>query len=317
MRTLVIGSPGPLLDEVVEQLQLKEIEVRILGASVSIAEVLEGDATAIDFGMSGGRYLELREWTDEVLIAIEPDLSSYRNPAEARPVKIALEVCEFVEASTRPIGVTFLSSLLIFGGASGHVGEGDFRVGQSFGNPLEESLALAEKIIRETFGMARALKILRVAPLVGSRRRGVVDQSSTLAELLHLLQTGALSQEGSWVDRPVYFETSDRAALALARLAIEKKSVTAHLVDHDPPSDRELCEWFGERLGIGPQPNKPSSRLRRPLLTFLRHPERRAFSGWELTFGRSEAERLNLEGLDQPWADLLSVFVPSHESRTD
>jgi hypothetical protein len=316
MRTLVVGSEGLLLEPLVRELTAQLLEPRdqklfVLGHhQYGQAVPLGGDPGAIDFGLSGTDYLDLTKRIGCVVLAEVPDRVSKREPTETGHVRAAREVLEFVRAGGGKPQVIHLSSLLVFGSATPRVNEGELSVGQGFDNALEESLALAEQIVRRLEPIV-PLAVLRVAPLVGDARKNVLDRSSPLFEMLELLRVSGLRAGAPWTDRAVHFETYDHAALALARLAATAGTRTAHLVRPVPPTDRELCAWLAEKLALPRLRDEGlGSLIRRPPLLNLRAPERRALSGWGLGFGTTEAEALGLID-SSPWAHVLSQILAS------
>lgn len=307
--TLVVGSDGALAEPLIRELHGRGREVVVVGtAGFGLAREFGGNARSVDFGLSGANYKKLIENVSRVIIAVEPDRSRFRDPAASQHVRAAAESLEFIEAGGAPDGATFLSSFLAFGTANGTVGEGDFDVGQGFGSVFEESLALSEQVIRRARAHTSALGILRIAPLVGSQERKVLDQGSILAEVVGAVRAGGLHAETVWTDRPFLFETVDRAGRALARLSQARFDGVKHLLRATPPTDREFFEWIDATL----DPERPRAPrllglLRRAIQSTLTSPERRAF-GWHLRFG--VASELSTGDADDPaWTDVLSALL--------
>jgi Male sterility protein len=317
MKTLVVGSEGLLLEPLVRDLTSKFSEVSVLGSLAhASAAALGGDPTAMDFGLSGEQYRKLVASIDHVVLAEVPDRTNVSGSESAGHVRAAEEVLEFVRAGGGRAQVTFLSSLLVFGSGATRVSEKDFRVGQSFDQTFDESLAISEQTVRLVEKIDVPLAVLRIAPLVGDREKGVLDRSSVLFELIELLRGQNVRADAPFTSRPVHFETYDHAAEALARLAMAKGPRTAHLVRPRPPTDRELCEWLREALGLPPfRDDRIGSLIRRPPLLALRSKERRAFSGSVTEFGTEEARSLGL--LDESdWASVLGRVLKSEIERS-
>lgn len=316
-RTLVIGSDGALTEPIVRALQERGREVSVVGAS-GFGKAVEwgGNARAIDFGLSGVKYEELISSTARLIVAVEPDRSRFRDPASSQHVRAAAEALEFVRAGGAPEGVTFLSSLLAFGTALGTVGEGDFNVGQGFASPLEESLALAEKIARRSRAYTACLGILRAAPIIGNSERGVLDRGSLFAEVVNLSKSGTLHSETIWTDKPFVFETGERVGARLEKMSSLCHDGVVHLFLRNAPTDREVFEWLTAN-----RPSDPSRSgrlfgfLKRPAQVSLTSPERRAF-GWALRFSRGH-ESDPTEGSEPAWTDLLKGLLDADASGLD
>lgn len=278
---------------------------------------LGGDAAALDFGLSGKDYLSLTAQIDRLVVAEAPDRGRLESPTGARHVRAAQEALEFVRSGGGRAQVVFLSSLLIFGAATTRVSEADFRVDQGFANAFEESLALAEQTVRLAGKLNVPLSIARVAPLVGNTETGLLDRASPLLELVELIRSGGIHTDAIWTDRPIHFETHNHLATALASLVEHGGQRTVHLVRPAPPTDRELCEWLEETFGKTKTPNERiGSLIRRPALLALRSPERRAFTGWALGFGSTEAQALGLNQYE-PWPETLRKVLARSLTGTD
>jgi hypothetical protein len=231
---------------------------------------------------------------------------------KTRAVRQAVEVREFVRAGGAQDGVTFLSSLLVFGNARGTVSESDFQVGQRFSDEHEESLAVAEKIIQSQKD-ARPLLIVRTAPVVGDEETGELLPGSPLSHLVRLVERE--NQEKGWVftDLPVHFETVGRAAAALALAKPISGKEVIHLVDVDPLSDRQLIFLVAERLHK--HVFEVSARTRGwSSLSRTTYPGSRALSGWGLHFQRASAEARISSLLDRDQNAVLQKLLPSGTS---
>lgn len=307
--TLVVGNDGALAEPLIRELHGQGREVCVVGTSgFGLAQEFGGSARAVDFGVSGATYKKLIENVSQLITAVEPDRSRFRDPAASHHVRAAAESFEFIKSGGAPGGATFLSSFLVFGTAHGTVGEGDFNVGQGFGSTFEESLALAEQIIRRARAHTSSLGILRIAPLVGSRERKVIDQGSILAEVVSAVRSGTLHAETVWSDRPFLFETVDRASHALARMSEARFDGVKHLLRSASPTDREVFEWIDATLDPGrPKAPRLFGLLRRAIQSTLTSPERRAF-GWHLRFGGPSEPLMDAD--DPAWTDVLSALVP-------
>lgn len=276
---------------------------------------LEGDPRAIDWGLSGKKYLQLVREVRRIVVALSPPLEEPKDLEQSALVRASAEVLEFVRAGGAPEGVTALSSLLVFGDASGLCTEEDFQVGQSLQGLLEESLAVSEKLLREARKRV-PVKVVRVAPLLGDALTGEEEKQSLLRAWMRQVELAPSSLELSFEDRPLLYETVDRASAALQALLDVRESLTTHLVDNEPPTDREVLLWWAERTGRSLSEWAPGSRNRRtphPLVG-MSHPLKRAFGQLRPRFARTQAERHFPELLDRPWGPVWEKFCPSVSS---
>lgn len=326
MGTLLVASEENLTRRLANRLALSGEEVAVVferrsgsapPPTLSLVP-LRADPTAIDFGLPGVDYRALVESSDRVIFACVPARAE-TNEIERHPiVRAASEVLEFVKAGGGRAGVTMLSSLLVFGDAPGPVAEADFRLGQRFSGVDEEALAVAERILRRVGGLA-PLKIVRIAPLVGDVTTREFLPESGLLEIVRRAEAAPGISEVYFSDLPVRFETTDRAADALFELHRSGESITTHLVDKNPLSDRALLELLGKILGKEFRDPLSNARGRRAqsALFELRAPEKRAFAGWGLSFYRGEAERCLPSLLDRDAAFVLDSLVRARqEART-
>src|SRR5690606_3727309 len=164
----------------------------------------------------------------------------------SRIVRVAAEVKEFVKAGGARGGVRFLSSLLVFGGATGRVTEDDFHVGQSFRDIHEESLAVAEKLI-SSVKLQCPLAIVRTAPVVGDEVAGTL-LSGAVSRLIREIESAPLDKSYVFSEHPIRFDTVERVARALLKVAPKDGGTVIHLVDNSPPTDSQLIEWLSIRV---------------------------------------------------------------------
>jgi thioester reductase-like protein len=107
-----------------------------------------GDATAIDFGLTGARYLALARSVDVVHAAYSiTDLGANESIAERVNVAAARELGEFSRASRRLPRVALYSSVFVSGQRAGVIAEDELEADQSFRNGVERSLAIAERLL--------------------------------------------------------------------------------------------------------------------------------------------------------------------------
>jgi len=205
--------------------------------SVRLA-VQRGVAESIDFGLSGPEYAALASLVRYVVCAVEPDIE-VRSLEEARPLRVAAELVEFCRAAQHIDGVSFLSSVLVFGAREGTLYEYELGVGQRFAHPVEESLAVAEKNIRRLRG-AVPLTVLRAGPISGDVRAREVVGDSLLALLGRRVQlAGPRLAPPPSAHTVCLSEASDVAGALVSALGHDSPEAL-HFVDAEPPTAVEL-----------------------------------------------------------------------------
>ena len=138
--------------------------------------LIEGDAAAMDFGLSGA---ELRSITAEIdrihHMAQVSYLGADRKLAESVNLGGARELLEVAAACSSLKCAIFHSTAHVSGDRTGLVLEGELEKGQQFRNVVEETLARGEKMVRAA--MKRLpIAVVRPTIVVGDSKTGEVDR---------------------------------------------------------------------------------------------------------------------------------------------
>jgi nucleoside-diphosphate-sugar epimerase len=314
-RTLVMGLPGLTATRVAEAL-LSQGEP-VLGlvreggrhAPPPGVEVVTADPCAIDLGLSGRDYVDLCARAEKIVYAVEPTISS-GSLERAPALRAAAELLELLRGGAGRMGVAFSSSLFVFGDVKGPVSETEFEVGQDFPTPLEEALAVAEKVVRRGQRLV-PLSVVRAAPVAGDAGRRQLAPASALSRLAERIRLSPGPIEVEFSDQPVRFETAERLAEVLIRCQQQPGARTLHLIDREPMSDRQLVTWLAARIGRALGPPAGGVRLR----SRWRLPDTalgRSILGYPTRFERSVAEAFCPDLLDvDPRAALEAFFAAS------
>ena len=138
--------------------------------------LVEGDAAAMDFGLSGA---ELRSLTGEIdrihHLAQVSYLGTDRKVAETVNIAGARELLEVARACTSLKCVVFHSSAHVSGDRTGVVLEGELEKGQEFRNVVEETFARGEKMMRAAMNKL-PIAVVRPTIVVGDSQTGEVDR---------------------------------------------------------------------------------------------------------------------------------------------
>jgi thioester reductase-like protein len=216
--------------------------------------VLEGDVTRMHFGLSGGEYKQLtREVTEIWHLAAVDDLAAEARRIRAVNVEGTRNVLELARASPRLARLHHFSSAVVSGNREGVILEDELEMGQSFGNPYEESKYLAERLVRDAQASLPAT-VYRPSIVVGDSRTGEIDRFQGPYELAILLVASPLAvplplpRNGIAPLNAVPVDFVVEAALSIGAnpAALGR---TVHLVDPAPLSVRRVYELIAQRAG--------------------------------------------------------------------
>jgi thioester reductase-like protein len=213
--------------------------------------VIEGDAAAMDFGLSGAELREIGREVDRIHHCVQVSyFGADRATAEAVNVGAAREVVEVARACTDLKCLVVHSSASVSGDRSGVVLEADLERGQRFRNPIEETLFQAERIYRRAMVAKKRplpIAVLRPTIVVGDSIRGEVDRLEGPYLLILLMLTAppdvAVPVPGR-ADVPINVVPVDFVTKAALRIGRDERAPgrTFHLVDPQPLPSRKLVE---------------------------------------------------------------------------
>ncbi|HEY8086464.1 MAG TPA: SDR family oxidoreductase [Polyangiaceae bacterium] len=216
--------------------------------------IIEGDAAAIDLGLSGAEFKSLaRDLTRIHHCAQVTYLGVDTKTAEHVNVGAAQEVVELAASCENLECLVFHSTAHVSGDRRGLVLEEELHAGQGFRTVVEETKARGEKIARAA--MARLpVAVMRPATIVGDSTTGEVDRFDGPYLLILLVVTSppdiALPLPGRG-DEPLNLVPIDwvaRASVALGRDP-RARGRTFHLVDPRPLSARRVFELVARAGG--------------------------------------------------------------------
>ncbi len=236
--------------------------------------ILEGDAAAMDLGLSGAEFKALAKEIDRIHHCAQVTyLGVDRKPAEAVNVGGAREILELAFACTHLKALVFHSTAHVSGDRTGLVLEEDLERGQSFRNVVEETKARAEKLVRAAMPRLPVV-VLRPSMVVGDSQTGEIDRFDGVYLLILLIVTSppdfALPLPGRG-DSPLNVVPIDFVVKAAAAIGRDPRAVgrTFHLVDPAPLTARRVLELVaragGRRMPRGFIPaNLTKALLRTP-----------------------------------------------------
>jgi thioester reductase-like protein len=216
--------------------------------------LIEGDAAAIDLGLSGS---ELRDLSTRVTrihhVAQVTSPGVARRLAEDVNVGAMREIIEFARVCTSLQNLVVHSSAQVSGNRTGLVLEEELGAGQSFRSVVEETLATAERLARSVAGEI-PITVLRPTQIVGDSRTGEVDRLDGPYLLIQLILSSPqelpvlLPTRG---DVPMNLVPIDYVVAAADHIGRSPESVgkTFHLTDPRPLTVREVFRLVAESGG--------------------------------------------------------------------
>jgi thioester reductase-like protein len=209
-------------------------------------ELLQGDVTAMDFGMTGANFLKLGKEIDTIhhCAAIDyPDFS--RHLIERVNVKGTGEVLELADVSSHLRQFIYWSTALVSGSRQGVVMEDELVRASSFRNIVEETRFRAERIVRDATSRI-PVTILRPSVVVGDAEQWEIDRFNGPYLLIKFLlnarfdMTIPLPKRG---EIPLNILPVGYLVDAAIAIANDQRSIgrTFHIVDQNPPALREVC----------------------------------------------------------------------------
>jgi thioester reductase-like protein len=227
--------------------------------------IVEGDAAAIDHGLSGAEFKSLARRVTRIhhcaqvtYLGVDAKTAEQVNVGGAREAIELASSCEKLEC------LVFHSTANVSGDRRGRVEEGDLQAGQSFRSMVEETKARAEKLVRGAMGRL-PIAVMRPATIVGDSATGEVDRFDGPYLLILLVVTSppdlALPLPGRG-DEPLNLVPIDWVARASVALGRDPRSHgrTFHLVDPHPLTTRRVFELVARAGGRrGPRGSIPAN----------------------------------------------------------
>lgn len=267
---LVTGYPAFGARQVVEELVRREPETRVFavvrdkfraeaeaharGLDARSIELVEGDATHMDLGLSGA---ELRRIGGELGRIHHCAQATYlgvdRATAESLNVTATEEVLELAALSPNLRCLVHHSTAFVSGDRTGLVFEADLEADQRFSNVIAETKARAEKLVRAA--MRRLpIAVLRPTNVVGDVASGATDRlDGPYLVILLILASPAeipllLPSSGATKLHMVPIDFVARAAVAIGDDA-RSPGRTFHLADPDPPTAKAFFDLVARAGG--------------------------------------------------------------------
>ncbi len=176
---LLRGPEHTLVHAIVRPKSREEAELALDGLPLEQrrrVQLIEGDAAAMDFGLSGA---ELKALAPEIDIIHHMAQVSYLGADKKLATQVnvngAREVLEVASQCTALRNLVYHSTAQVSGDRTGLVLEDELEKGQSYRNAVEETLAQGERIVRRKMGKL-PISIVRPTVIVGDSQTGEVDR---------------------------------------------------------------------------------------------------------------------------------------------
>jgi len=217
-------------------------------------EILEGDAAAMDLGLSGAEFVALAREVNVIHhCAAITYLGVNREVAEQLNVGGTREVLELAQEADHLERLVHWSTALVSGERRGYVLEDELLPSAGFRNPIEETRFKAESLVRRKLAQIPTT-ILRPSIIVGDSSSGEIDRLEGPYLLVLLMLNAPMDLRIPLPGRgdiplnlvPIDFVVDAGLAIASDRRSLGK---TFHLVDPDPNSARRVFELIARTAG--------------------------------------------------------------------
>jgi thioester reductase-like protein len=216
--------------------------------------VLEGDAAAMDLGLSGREWKELAAAVTRIHhLAHVSYVGADRATAHHVNVHGAIEIVELARNAPRLACLVHHSTAHVSGDRKGVVREEELDEGQAYHSPMQETRMIAEKVMRRAMADL-PVAVVRPTMLVGDSGTGEVERldGPYLLAMLVLGMPGDFSLPlPSPGDNPLDIVPVDyvvRAAHAIGR-SPEARGKTFHLASHEELTARQVFDLIAHAGG--------------------------------------------------------------------
>jgi thioester reductase-like protein len=216
--------------------------------------LLEGDAAAMDLGLSGAEFRRLAAEVDVIHHAAQVSyLGVDERTAEAVNVRATREAIELARAAAHLRVLVHHSTAYVSGDRRGLVLESELDQGQRCRNVVEATKLKAEKLVRAAASELPTL-VVRPTTIVGDAHTGEVDRLDgpyLLILLMLTAPTGFALPMPSHGEATLHMIPVDYVARAAVALGRDPRAIgqTFHLVDPEPLQLRRIAELIARAAG--------------------------------------------------------------------
>jgi thioester reductase-like protein len=233
---------------------------QLAGPDSKRVELLRGDVSAMDFGLSGAKYLDLASRVHVIHHCMCASQGGVARDSERRHfIGSTGEVLELAAARTSKVRrVVHWSSTRLFKPQNGRVTEAESSCESGPRSRDDDARFRAELLVRE-FMKRVPITILRPSVIVGDSRTGEMDRSEPIYALLQLIVNSPhelrIPIPGSG-EQPCHLVPLDYVVEAGLELADHPDSIgrTFHILDERPTSLARVFELLNEAAERVPAP---------------------------------------------------------------
>lgn len=216
--------------------------------------ILDGDAAAMDLGLSGAEFVELAKEVDFIhhcaavtYLGVDKETARHLNVDGTR------EVLELAQEADHLERLVHWSTALVAGGRKGYVLEEELEAPSGFRNAIEKTRFRAEQLVRRVAD-AIPTTILRPSITVGDSITGEIDRLEGPYLLVLLMLNAPADLRMPLPGRgeiPLNLVPIDYVVDAGYAITKDRRSLgkTFHLVDPDPVTARRVFELIAEAAG--------------------------------------------------------------------
>ncbi len=248
VRRVYVLTPAARRDEALAHLETfgREAHGRI--------ELVDGDAKAIDLGLSGARWKALAAEVKAVHLCHALSVANAgRKVAVDEVLHATDETLEFAAHTSGGVRVVAYSTALVCGDREGRFFEDDLDVGQHLRDGLVEAKARAEKMLRARMA-STPITVVRPSIVVGDSMTGELDRRAGTYGLFLLFVTAPPDLRLPSFGRPdarlnlVPVDHVARVAYAVSRHPLAAGR-TVHVIDRNPLTARQVFDLMAQAAG--------------------------------------------------------------------
>jgi thioester reductase-like protein len=237
-------------------------------------DMVVGDITAMDCGLSGAEFRALTEDVTEMIhLAAVHSLSANKETAEATNVRGTANVLALARAARRIERFVHFSSAYVSGDRNGVIMEDELDMGQGFRNHYDSTKHQAEALVQKAKDRL-PITVIRPAGVVGHSRTGEIDRFDSVYYVGMLLVASPVAFAAPLPGdgrAPLNVVPVDYLVDAVHAITSEPDTIgkTFHVVDPNPLSTRRIYETIAGRAGkklpkYSVSPNLTKALLRIP-----------------------------------------------------
>ncbi len=272
----ILASSEDKIVLLVPSLKIKEAKQRVATYTKEFQnriEIMEGDLSALDFGLTGKEYTKLLSRIQVVVhAALSFQMRDSKQKLFERNVRGTKNLLDFCAEGHRVKRLYFYGSIHVSGTRTGYIREAEFDKGQAFKSFIEYTYFKAEQLVR-AYSHRISSTIFRIGNLVGDSKTGEMGEfDGPYAVLLAMLnkRSQKLYLPGK-CNAKSHIVPIDYVVDATWHISQQPSSAgnTYHIVDPHSPEVRRIFRLVTSYLGLKPPIFGIPERLLKSAYTLL------------------------------------------------